>query len=139
MSLMQVYEKYFGEKSASAEKKADEAVVKTEEVKAEPAAEEVKAEATMTDADLDKALEGMSDEELANLAKEVAVDVKESKKNEKSDEEKLAEEYFAAGRIFGQGFLAETKGAEKTAAPAEKKATAVDKFAALLDKELKAK
>jgi hypothetical protein len=137
MSLMQVYEKYFGEKNAAekTEKKADEAAV-AEEVKAEPVTEEVKAEATMTDADLDKALEGMSDDELAALAKEVAVDVKESQEKETSDEEKLAEEYFAAGRIFGQGFLAETNGA----APAEKvaeKVSAIGKFSALLDKELK--
>ena len=148
MSLAAIYEANFGkaaaaEKAAEVKKAAPEAAVAEAPVATDPAVTvEVAAEATaeMTDAELDKALEGMTDEQLKALAKEVAVDTKAAAAKTNEANEKLAEEYFAAGRIFGQGFLSEVNGkGEKVAQPAAEAQTAIKKFAALLEKELQAK
>jgi uncharacterized protein YciI len=143
MSLPEIYEKLFGKQAA--EKKADEAAETKAEAGSETneAAAEEKSE--YTDEEIEQALSQMSEEELAALAKETAADIKESKAKEQEAHQKEAEELYAAGRIFGQGFLAEVNGkpgAEKTAetkkAAEPEKKSAISKFAALLDKELKA-
>lgn len=132
MGLPEIYEKLFG-KEAAAVKKADEVA----EVKAEEVAE-VKAEeqTELTEEQVDKALSEMSETELAALAKEVADDTKESAKKEEAAHQKEAEELFAAGRIFGQGFLAETNGKKTAAAATPEPSKAMAKFSALLEKEL---
>lgn len=130
MGLPEIYEKLFGKEAAT--KKADEvAEVKVDEKATDEKATEEKTE--YTEAEIDAALSQMSPEELAELAKEVAADAKESAKKEEAAHQKEAEELYAAGRIFGQGFLAETNG--KTATE-EKPKGVLGKFAALLDKEL---
>ncbi len=127
MGLAEVYENTFG---ATAEKNAAEKKADGDEAAAD-ANEQAEQGAEMTDAQIDEALAGMSDDQLQELAKEVAADVKESQAQEQAQSEKLAEEYFAAGRIFAQGFMAETNG--KTASG---KSPAISKFASLLEKEL---
>lgn len=135
MGLPEIYEKYFGTKEA-AEKKAEgeEAAQAAEAQATETAAPETATEAApeISDEDLETALGQMSEDDLKALATEVAGDVKASQEKERAEEEKVAEEYYAAGRIFAQGFMAEVKG-EKTAAPAQ---TATQKFAAMLEAEL---
>jgi hypothetical protein len=136
MALAEIYEQLFGKTAAT--KNADEAAEAAAEAGSEaaPASEEAgEAQTELTDEQIDQALAGMSEEELGALAKEVATDVKESKANEQAAIQKEAEELFAAGRIFGQGFISEVNGGEKVAAAAEK--AGVQKFAALLEKELK--
>jgi hypothetical protein len=141
MALPEIYEQLFGKTAAT--KQADEAAEVKEEAAAEAAAETAvtdEAQPELTDEQIDQALAGMSEDELGALAKEVAADVKESKANEQAAIQKEAEELYAAGRIFGQGFIAEVNGktekvAETNAEPEKK---GVQKFAALLEKELKA-
>jgi hypothetical protein len=139
MGLAAIYDQLFGK--AAAEKAAEVKKAEPAAAVAEAPAAEAKAEETaeMTDEQLDKALEGMTDEQLQALAKEVAVETKASQAATTAENEKLAEEYFAAGRIFAQGFISEVNGGEKVATPATEKQTAVQKFAALLEKELQAK
>lgn len=142
MGLPEIYEKYFGAKEA-ADKKAEgeEAAPAAEAPAAEaPATETASAQAEVSDEDLEKALGEMSEDDLKALAVEVAGDVKASQAKEQAEAEKVAEEYYAAGRIFAQGFMAEVKGGEKTAEP-EKKVeeapnTATQKFAGLLKAEI---
>jgi hypothetical protein len=136
MSLAAIYEANFGKAAAEVKKAAPEAAVAEAPVAEAPAAE---AGAEMTDEQLDKALEGMTDEQLQALAKEVATETKSSQAAAAAESEKLAEEYFAAGRIFAQGFMNEVNGGEKVAQPATENVTAVQKFAALLEMELQAK
>jgi SOS response regulatory protein OraA/RecX len=140
MGLAQIYEQKFGADKAAAEKKAEgeqaaaEATADASTESAEAAtSEEGKAEAT--DEEIDKALEGMSDEQLQELAKEVATDVKESQAKDKAENEKLADEYYAAGRIFAQGFMAETNG-KVAAKAATTKQTPLQKFAGLLKAQM---
>lgn len=136
MGLPEIYAKYFGAKEA-AEKKAEgeETAQAAEAQAAETKAESTGAAAEVSDEDLEKALSQMSEEDLKTLATEVAGDVREARAKEEADAEKVAEEYYAAGRIFAQGFMAEVKGTEKTAEPS--KQTATQKFSALLEEELK--
>lgn len=142
MGLQEIYDTKFGGSKAAAEKKAEgeeasaqAATEATADATAESAAaattEEGKAEAT--DQEIDKALEGMTDEQLQELAKEVATDVKESQAKEKVENEKLADEYFAAGRIFAQGFLKETNGKVAAASGTQ---TRLQKFADLLKAQM---
>lgn len=142
MGLQEIYDTKFGGSKAAAEKKAEgeeasaeAATEATADASAESAAaatpEGGKAEAT--DEEIDKALEGMSDEQLQELAKDVATDVKESQAKESAENEKLADEYFAAGRIFAQGFLKETNGKVATASG---KQTNLQKFAGLLKAQM---
>ena len=129
MGLPEIYEKVFGAKVA-AEKQAEG----DEAAQAANADAGNAAEAEMTDAELETALGKMTEDELKALATEVAADVKESQAKAEGENQKVAEEYYAAGRIFAQGFISELKGTEKTA---NGKATATEKFAGLLDAELK--
>jgi hypothetical protein len=134
MSLAAIYEANFGKEAMEVKKAEPEAAVAEAPVTETPAAE---AGAELTDAELDKALEGMTDEQLQALAKEVATERKAAAAQSSEANEKLAEEYFAAGRIFAQGFMTEVNGSEKTAETAS--ATAIQKFASMLDAELQAK
>lgn len=138
MSLKGVYEQYFGKAAtapaAKAEKKADTAVADAEKTKAEAgaaAAETEKAEAGAEgeDEELNELLNQLTPEQLAQLAKDTATEMKESAAKT-DDSEKLAEEYFSAGRIFARGFMAELNGAGETA---------TQKFAKLLKGELEKK
>ena len=136
MGLPEIYEKYFGGEKAAAEKKAEGGEAAAAATAATATAEKTEGaeETQLTDEDLDKALEGMTEEQLSELAKEVGDNIKASQAKAAEENEKLAEEYFAAGRIFARGFMAETNG-EKTASP--KGGAAMQKFSALLEKELK--
>lgn len=80
---------------------------------AAPKAEEKKASAVEKFAALlEKELKGEVAKEAAPAPK--AEEKKEAEAVEPSDEEKVAEEYFAAGRIFAQGFLTEVNGKVET-------------------------
>lgn len=127
MGLPEIYEKLFGKEATD-----EVAEVKAEAGSEAAAATEEKTE--LTEEQIDAALNEMSEDELSELAKEVAADTKESAKNDEAAHQKEAEELYAAGRIFGQGFIAETGAkTEKTATGPSK---AMAKFATLLEKEL---
>ena len=103
MSLVNVYQKNFG---GTPEEKTAEAV---------------------TDAQIEEALSKMSEPEMAQLASEVAKEAVEEKADKTADSKKEAEELFAGGRIFAQGFLQEIGDGGETK-------TASEKFAELLVK-----
>jgi hypothetical protein len=134
MSLAAVYEKLYGAKEA-AEKKAEGEDAAQAAAETNQAAAETQ-ETQLTDAQIDEALSQMSDEELAALAKDMADNIKEKEAAAQAEAEKQAEELFAAGRIFGQGFIAEVSGKNGETKTSSKSPTAIEKFSAMLEKEL---
>ena len=137
MTLAEVYEKIFATKEAAAEKKAEgeeAAAAQAAGNEAEAAGE--KQETQLADADIDAALGQMSDEELQALAKDVATGMKEKESAAQAEVEKQAEDLFAAGRIFAQGFIQEVSGQNGSTKTSSEPKKGVEKFAALLEKEL---
>lgn len=93
MSLVDVYNKNFGPENGTKQAANEEAP-------------------KLTNEQIEEALSKMSDEEMKQLAKEVA----ETQSSEKTAEaQKEAEELFAGGQIFARGFMQELNQGEKTA------------------------
>lgn len=143
MGLKDLYESKWGEKVAAATKKADEAPAAVAEAPAAEAKVETtevaaETETPITDAELDAELGKLTEEQMQDLAKEVASKQKEAAAEQQAALQKEAEELFAAGQIFGQGFLATVNGTEKVAEKAAATApkSAIEKFAGFLNKEL---